>query len=617
MTNIKLIFKYAFNDLRRQKVRTILGVLGTAISIGLLAVVLFVSDSVSVSFVDYLAMDAGNQDMSVSVRHYNGEPANRSSYFKYNPIINQVEDATDQIKNYIPRMQIGGHVNISTGFNTQEISNTQEYTTISGINFSLENSINFGYFIEPDSDKELKMDGLDTYHCAIYTGFNDVIKYSEEENITVSMAVTHGETLYNKTKDLVIDQIFDYEMKWPASYKGRNLIVVDVDTLYEIFGREEFQGRSNKLIMTFENSEEIYDARDIEETEEEVKKIASDVQLKLGLEEYNVDLPKLEILGYSEFLTMGITIIFIFVSIITMLIAGILINGILKTSVEERIREFGVFRTLGAHKKFNLAVVLVEGFLLCNFGTILGIVGAFFGTQGLLIPAANNVLLGDIIGEDTIVFSFNFISVIIAYAMGISVGLLVSISPALKVMKLQLIEAIHPYRHEDTLYNLKKKASVNYKLIIIGLILAFNGGFIYYVIPRLLLSMNITLMAGTLIAVLLIFLIGLTLAGLGLIPVVLRLFIYIFKPITKRMIQVIKIFVFRYQRRNSSTVIIFALSFSFVAFTSTVLQTQSSQIAVMTRLRYGSDLVIDTSGWKTYEEYYGDSSNLGGGGFGG
>ncbi|MCK4282603.1 MAG: hypothetical protein KAX10_10830, partial [Candidatus Lokiarchaeota archaeon] len=53
------------------------------ISVALLTIVLFLSDSISTSFIDYLTTDAGNQDINISVRHYDTEPENRSSYFKY------------------------------------------------------------------------------------------------------------------------------------------------------------------------------------------------------------------------------------------------------------------------------------------------------------------------------------------------------------------------------------------------------------------------------------------------------------------------------------------------------------------------------------------------------
>jgi ABC-type antimicrobial peptide transport system permease subunit len=282
--------------------------------------------------------------------------------------------------------------------------------------------------------------------------------------------------------------------------------------------------------------------------------------------------------------------------------------------VEERIREFGIFRTLGANKRYNLAIVLMQGFLLCNFGAISGIITAFILSRYVIIPFANTVVSQSLLGFGTIPFSFTWWSILISYIMGISVGMLVSISPALKVMRLQLIESIHPYRHEDTLYHLQKRASVNYKLILAGLILAFNGGFVFYVIPRIMVGADMTLLAGTLVAILLIFNIGLTLAGLGLIPIILRLFIELFRPISRKLHNVIKIFVFRYQRRNSSTTMIFALSFSFVIFTSSLVNTLSAQVAASTKLRYGADILIETTGWEEAESGFGGPFG-GGGGF--
>jgi len=618
MVNIKTIIKYAFKDLKNQKVRTILGTIGILISVGLLALVLFLADSISVGFVNYLSIDAGDQDLVISVRHYNGEPQNRSSYFNYNPIVNEIQATTSQIQYYIPRMEVKGDVNVSKGYNTQELTNYQETALISGINFSLENQIGFGDFLKSDGNKELNLNELSSYNCAIYYGLNDKIKYSEGDIIQIRFNIQHGDEVFRPVKNFTIQSIFDFNLKWPANYRSDNLICVNIETLYEIFGNEtgeDFDGKCYKLITTFVKGNSLYDIRDVKGSEERVLDLASSVQIAIGIEEYDIELPKLEILSFSEILSMIFTIAIVFVSIIAMLISGILINGILKTSVEERIREFGIFRTLGAHKYYNLAIVILQGFLLCNFGTISGIVLALFGTKFLIIPFANNILLSNIaiLGGATLSFDFTIFSVILAYSIGISVGIVVSISPAVKVMKLQIIESIHPYRHEDTLYHLQKKSTVNMKLIIMGIILALNGGFIYLIIPRILLGANLSLLAGTLIVVLMVFLIGITLAGLGLMPIILKFIIGIFKPLAKRLYQVVRIFVYRYQRRNTSTIIIFALSFSFVIFTSILLEDLSSTVQTGVYLNYGSDLLIETEGWEEDEGFSGGM--FGGGSF--
>ena len=603
MTNIKIVFKYALKDFVRHKTRTLIGVLGITISIGLLALILFLSDSIAVTFIDYLSIDAGQQDFNVSVRHYNGEPDNRSNYFSYQPIIETIRSDIDEVESFIPRMSLWGNVNDSKGFETQELENRRRSVIISGIDFELESQLQFGSFLKPDTNELLEISNLALNQCAIYYGLNDEIKYAENDIIEIRMGLWHGDTYYYRVKNFTINRIFDFQLKWPITYTNRPLIVVDINTIYDTFGNTTFNGKCNELILTLKGDELLYDARDIDGSEDRVKKLAGKVQLLIGLNEYSISLPKLEILGYSEMFSVGLTIIFVFVTMISMLISGVLINGILKTSVEERIREFGIFRTLGATKRYSLIIVLVQGLLLCNFGTILGLILAQLLTQYLVLPIAGAVVAESIPGlAGNITFSSTIWSFIIAYIIGLSVGLIVSISPAIKVMKLQLIESIHPYRKEDVLYKLKKKASVNYKLLIVGVILAVNGAFVLFVIPRILNTGDAALMSGTLIALLLVFLIGMTLAGLALMPLILRMFIRFFQVFTKKLAPVYRIFIFRYVRRNSSTIITFAFTFSFVIFTSSVFSFLANESVVSANLNLGSDLVIETEGWFEPEE---------------
>ncbi|MBY8988062.1 MAG: FtsX-like permease family protein, partial [Candidatus Lokiarchaeota archaeon] len=486
MPNVKLVFKYAFKDLARHKTRTFVGIIGITVSISLLALILFLSDSISVTFVDYLSINAGQQDLNIQVRHYNGEPENRSNYYDYQNLIDKIQNDVDEIEGYIPRMNLWGNVNASEGLETQELANERKGVLISGIDFELENQLKFGSFIKPGSNELLEMSSLPLNHCAIYYGLNDEIKYAENDTLEIRMGFWHGDQYYYRVRNFTIDAIFDFQLKWPIEFTFRPLIVVDIATLYEIFGNETFNGRCNELILTLKKGQNIYDARDIEGSENRVKKIAGEVQLLIGLKEFDIDSPKVEILGFSEWFSVGLTIIFVFVSIISMLISGVLINGILKTSVEERIREFGIFRTLGATKKYNLIIVLTQGLLLCNFGTILGIILAQLATEFVVLPIAGALVAESIPGlAGNITFSTTIWSILLSYIIGLSVGIIVSISPALKVMKLQLIESIHPYRKEDSLYKLRKRASVNYKLLIVGGILTVNAAFVLFVLPRI------------------------------------------------------------------------------------------------------------------------------------
>ena len=592
MTKISLILRSAFRDLKKQKVRTLVGIMGVMISICLLSVVLFVSDSITYTFVEYVSQDAGNQDMVITTRHYNGEPENRTDFFRYGGVIHDIKSVTDEIKSYIPRMEYGGKINISDRF--EDLEHPFMYPLISGINLSLERQEDFGSFLTPDQEHVLNVGSIPGNHCLVHESLRKTYGFKRGEEVEILLGFSRGAGWNQARFNLTIDKFFDFRLKWPDHYRYQNLFVVDVHTLHQLLGPDYFQGRCNKLILQF-GSNEMYDIRDIEGSVDSVRDLAGGIQRAIGLEEYDIDLPKLEQVEGSGILNMSFSIIFVVVMIIGCVITGILINGILKTSVEERIREFGINRTLGAKKTFNVSMVLVEGFLLCSFGSLAGIFLAYLLSQYLIVPLISSLLF-DIAGA-TMSFTYSIPSILLAYGIGVGVGLIVSLSPALKVARLQLIESIHPYRHEDSLYHLQKKSSINYKLIITGIILAANGGFIYFIVPRILITLDLTLMALTLVIILLIFLIGITLAGIALMPLVLRGVMTLFRPFSKKLHHVIKIFVFRYQRRNSSTTIIFALSFSFVLFTSTVIQTISSVTEDQLHLNYGSDLVLSTYGW--------------------
>lgn len=612
--NFKAILSYSFRDLLRQRLRTVLGVFGIAISITLLTVVLFLSDSISVTFIDYLTTDVGDQDLTISVWHYDTEPEDRTSYFSYGDMSRDIKKNVSEIQYIIPRFELNSWANATFNYSTTETTNYRSWVRLTAINFTLENEASFGSFL--NDSKPIVYEGLDEYHFMATETLTESLKLSPGDEMIFTIQTHDGIKNVEKNVSLTFNGSYDQQLKFPTHYMY-STIIVSLETIYAITAEYDYieEGYCSLLICKFVEGGVIYDIRTVDQTTLNLKAIAEDVQFTIGFE-YEVDLPKLVYIGYSEFFSVALSIIFVFISIISMLIAGILINGILSTSVEERIREFGVFRTLGAHKKFNLSIVLTQGLMLCIIGTTLGVFGAVFGTQ--IIIAFVNWYWEDIIFTyltDGIVFSYSIWSIVFAYAIGITVGLIVSIAPAVKVMRLQIVEAINPYRREDVLYHLRKKSSVNYKLIIVGVILAANGGFIYLVIPQMLMSMNISLMVGTLIAILLIFLIGLTLAGLGLMPVILNIVITAFRPFSRKLHHVTKIFVNRFQRRNTNTVIMFSFSFSFVIFVSTMVQTLESQIADLQRFNMGSNLVVRTSAFGSS----GGGGLLGslGGGFGG
>jgi ABC-type antimicrobial peptide transport system permease subunit len=584
---------YALKDLKNQKLKTIMGIVGVSVSVFLLATVSMLTDTVSANYVDFLTIDSGNIDIDIHRRWLAGGQQNAEEYFNYAEMIETIIDETGggDIGAYIPRVVEVYSINVSN-------SNQIEWFYFVGLNVSFEKEINFGQIAETDYDFETY--GIPKGNCAISLNLAEKLSLSTGDMLNISRGrLSNLAANSSQFMNLTISAVFTPNLKFPASME--DLVIIDLEDIPYSFnlGGDNFGdgklGKSNHLYLTLANSNSLYDVRNIAGSETRIDAIGADIQFSIGYS-YWVDLPKLEELGGAEDISILTSILFVFIGLISMLISVILIAGILSTAVEERIREFGIFRCLGAYKTFNLKLIITEGILICVGGTTLGLFLSILVVSTVVIP-----LISTMVPQMGFLGSMNFTvqptTVIYAYAIGVGIGVLVSISPAIKVMRMEIVQAIDPYRHEENLYKLIRESRVNYKIILMGILMAVNGGVVFFLIPRLMLSVSISLLINTFIIILLVFLVGLTMAGIGLMPILLRLWMSVFAPFTKKLINLIKVTIFRYQRRNSTTILMFSLSFSFVIFTSSLINIQTTQISALIEFNQGSNIILySTSG---------------------
>ena len=119
----------------------------------------------------------------------------------------------------------------------------------------------------------------------------------------------------------------------------------------------------------------------------------------------------------------------IIIGMITLLGAVTGLVNIMLVSVNERTREIGVRKALGAKRRSILIQFLLEAILICQLGGILGTV------LGML----NGNLLTLIIGGSFVVpWLWIIISVIICFVVGIIAG----VYPAIKASKLDPVDAL-------------------------------------------------------------------------------------------------------------------------------------------------------------------------------
>jgi putative ABC transport system permease protein len=117
---------------------------------------------------------------------------------------------------------------------------------------------------------------------------------------------------------------------------------------------------------------------------------------------------------------------------ISLLVGGIGIMNIMLASILERTHEIGVRRAVGARKRDLLRQFLVEAILISFVGGLLGI-ACGFGLSRLVAIMA---------GWSTIV-TLN--SILLAFVVSVSVGLIFGIYPAAKAARLDPVEAL---RHD-------------------------------------------------------------------------------------------------------------------------------------------------------------------------
>jgi putative ABC transport system permease protein len=114
---------------------------------------------------------------------------------------------------------------------------------------------------------------------------------------------------------------------------------------------------------------------------------------------------------------------------VSLLVGGIGIMNIMLASILERTREIGVRRAVGARQSDIIRQFVVEAILISFVGGSFGIVFGFLMSR----------LIAWLAGWSTIVTAT---SIVLAFMVSITVGLVFGIYPAVKAARLDPVEAI-------------------------------------------------------------------------------------------------------------------------------------------------------------------------------
>jgi putative ABC transport system permease protein len=137
------------------------------------------------------------------------------------------------------------------------------------------------------------------------------------------------------------------------------------------------------------------------------------------------------ILGAARNISLALTILLIVIAFIALLISGVGIMNIMLVTVQERTREIGIRKAIGAARREIMYQFLIESIVISGGGAVIGIL------IGIAIPVAAQFFL-----PGNLRVPVSPLSVIVAFVVSCSTGLFFGYLPANQAASLEPVESL-------------------------------------------------------------------------------------------------------------------------------------------------------------------------------
>jgi putative ABC transport system permease protein len=141
-------------------------------------------------------------------------------------------------------------------------------------------------------------------------------------------------------------------------------------------------------------------------------------------------------------ITIGLQALLTFIGCLTLGIGGVGVMNIMLVSVDERIREIGLRRALGARRWHIRAQFLAEALALTLLGGIVGIGVAYLLSAAIGTLPLYGAFDEELVGKGDIHLYISTSTIILSTAVLVLVGIISGLVPALRASRLNPVEAL-------------------------------------------------------------------------------------------------------------------------------------------------------------------------------
>jgi putative ABC transport system permease protein len=548
---------YVFRNFGRRRLRTAAGALGIFLTIALLVAIQIGLDSVSTSYTDLVALQAGNADLLITAlggHLFKPEP--------FDPAVVRAKLAKNpEVRGLAPRWV--GIVQIQSSHGSQD-------------------ALLIG--VDPKAEREFDLWGLKPEPklgdkaCAVSQALAQRLKAKPGSQLTVSSSD------FGNDAGLELETIVDRQLILPQEV--REFIVVNDATARAILREPD---RVHVLAGTFKEPGSYYDSRDLHASVLRLKRAGESIAAELGMD-YDVRLPKATAITVFQNFASPLRAIFGVFAVLALSVTGLLIYSIVSVAVEERIREYAILRTLGARRTDIFRLVLSESVFLCGLGVLPGVLAGVVVAR--IIVTLVELAMHAQIGSVTLAFSWSNLLLTLAAGAALSVGS--ALIPALQATRWRIVDALDPLRRGQIRVEAQHEGGTNRPLFFTGIALSALSVVVFFVLPTAFLSGNSSLIGTVVLCLLLTILLGFTLVAAGALPLLQGLIMSLLAGVLGPSAELARRNLDRHRRRNTTTALMFILSISLVIFVASLVVLFSRMSMTMVEHFNGADLRLQS-----------------------